>query len=164
MLLFAVGNLYFVLLNMATIIVLLSRASTLWLCVPLQFSFPFTVPPCSTPPPPHTQQLFTSPRESSSTSVTTTAALGGDYGGPGWQVKWVMLGGGLAVVLVRSLAILPAAHPTQIIYFQYGFQTDWYPVDKNQFSATLKNHLSYRITFNFLWIINVRSLYQNQFW
>ena len=72
MLLFAVGNLYFVLLNMATIIVLLSRASTLWLCVPLQFSFPFTVPPCSTPPtPPQNNSLLL--RESSSTSVTITA-------------------------------------------------------------------------------------------
>ena len=32
----------------------------------------------------------------------------------------------------------------------YGFETDYLPVDKNRFSATLKNHVSYHIISCFL--------------
>ena len=39
------------------------------------------------------------------------------------------------------IAVATIALAVSIIFFQYGFDTNYYPLDLNRFSARLKNHL-----------------------
>ncbi len=43
-------------------------------------------------------------------------------------------------------------------FFQYGFETSYYPLDYNQFSARLKNHKQHRITENFYEYLKIMKL------